>query len=203
MGIVTDATIAGYNEYIQELQKDTTNELEFTLTKFNTAAHTVFIKQPLKEVPELNHTRYCPSGGTALYDAISYAIRNVENGVRTTDKALVVILTDGHENSSRETTKEQISNLISAKEELGNWTFAYLGANQDAWDSAQAIGITTRGSTRSYDHSHIGTVSNFAGMAASTNALRVSKNLQDDEFTSSPTYDSAVEEAVKREENKS
>ena len=46
---------------------------------------------------------------------------------------LCVIITDGHENASQEFSLETIKKLISEKEEQGNWTFVYLGADLEAW----------------------------------------------------------------------
>jgi hypothetical protein len=42
-------------------------------------------------------------------------------------------MTDGEENSSRETTKLQVVEIIKAHEAKGNWTFAYIGENPERW----------------------------------------------------------------------
>ena len=60
-----------------------------------------------------------------------------------------MILTDGLENSSHKFTKAHIKDLIEAKTKEG-WTFAYLGANQDAFAEAGSIGIAA-GCTMNYD----------------------------------------------------
>jgi hypothetical protein len=60
-----------------------------------------------------------------------------------------VILTDGQENSSYKFTKAHIKDLIEQKTKDG-WTFAYLGANQDAFAEAGSIGIAP-GCTTNYD----------------------------------------------------
>jgi hypothetical protein len=60
-----------------------------------------------------------------------------------------VILTDGQENSSHNFTKSHIKDLIEQKTKDG-WTFAYLGANQDAFAEAGSIGIAP-GCTMNYD----------------------------------------------------
>jgi len=53
----------------------------------------------------------------------------------------VIVMTDGEENSSRRFTKEQITGEIQQREAAGNWTFVYLGADQDAWAAAQGLGF--------------------------------------------------------------
>lgn len=40
---------------------------------------------------------------------------------------------DGEENSSKKATSSAVKSMIAEKEGLGTWTFAYIGANPDAW----------------------------------------------------------------------
>ena len=55
------------------------------------------------------------------------------------DDAMVIILTDGEENSSTSYTSAHIKDLVAMKP----WKFVYLGANQDAVLNAKRIGIQT------------------------------------------------------------
>jgi uncharacterized protein YegL len=52
-----------------------------------------------------------------------------------------IIMTDGQENASSRFTKADIQGKIVRREQAGNWTFVYLGANQDAWAVARDLGI--------------------------------------------------------------
>ena len=52
----------------------------------------------------------------------------------------VVVLTDGHENSSREWTHEAVSAAIGRQERDYSWEFVFLGANMDA----VAVGAAAR-----------------------------------------------------------
>ena len=54
---------------------------------------------------------------------------------------IVVIITDGMENASTEFTKAKVKELISEKQEKAGWDFIYLGANIDAAEEADAIGV--------------------------------------------------------------
>ena len=54
---------------------------------------------------------------------------------------VVVILTDGHENSSRIFSHKYISNKISKLEKTGNWTFSFLGAGINAWGISDSLMI--------------------------------------------------------------
>jgi Mg-chelatase subunit ChlD len=61
-----------------------------------------------------------PRGGTPLFDAIGLAIHDLENVEESTDEnKVLVIVTDGFENASKEYTFENISSKIKEKEEAG------------------------------------------------------------------------------------
>jgi len=63
---------------------------------------------------------------------------------------IMIIMTDGHENASREHTKDMIATEMKKREHAGNWTFVYLGADQDAWAIAGQLGFA-QGNTMSYE----------------------------------------------------
>jgi len=151
MGIVRDKTISGFNEYVTNLKADHTNDdVIFSLVKFNTEFKPVFVSKSLDVMPTLNHSSYSPSGLTALFDAVAYGVNTILSGTPDEDRALVIIITDGEENSSKEFNRDQIFNLIAEKEKTGNWTFTYLGANQDSWLAGGAINIA-KGNIANYE----------------------------------------------------
>lgn len=160
-------TISGFNEYLQTL-KANGGDILFTLTKFsNNSSHVVHKSLPLAHVPKLDHFNYTPSGGTPLYDAIGHTIASIDHElVNVVEKpaVMLVIMTDGEENASREFTRESIFALIKAKEALG-WGFIYLGANQDAYKAAGSFGISAS-NTSNYHVSN--TLGAFAGVANAT-----------------------------------
>ena len=93
-------------------------------------------------MPKLDRENYRPRGGTALYDAVGRALTETETKVLDGEKAIVVIITDGEENSSHIETGATIKPRIERLQGQGNWTFVYLGAFANAWDEAQAMGIS-------------------------------------------------------------
>lgn|SRR5512139_1431335 len=155
MGSCKQQTIDGFNEYIQTLSGEKgSDSIRFTLTKFNSGKiHVAYDGVALDKVEPLNHTTYQPADMTPLYDAIGQTIRAIEKHLEGKKKAnvLVVIQTDGQENYSKEYNQLTIFNLIEEKKKLG-WTFAFLGADQDAWLTSQKIGIDF-GNTMSYSSS--------------------------------------------------
>ena len=79
-----------------------------------------------------------PRGGTALLDAIGKAtnelgskLRHLRESARP-GKVLVVVVTDGMENSSVEFTPEAVKQLVRQQEDTYNWEYLFLGANIDA-----------------------------------------------------------------------
>jgi len=57
------------------------------------------------------------------------------------EKVMVITITDGEENSSREYTGAQVKEMIEEQTKTYNWSFTYMGANQDAWHVGGGYGI--------------------------------------------------------------
>lgn len=140
MGSVRDATISGFNEYLQTLKKDK-NDYQFTLTLFDTDVVEAIKGERIGDVEELTNKTYSPDGMTALYDAVCSTIKGVSS--KKGDKVLTVIMTDGGENSSKEYDEKTMKALITEKEKDG-WTFVFLGANQDSYAVAQQYGFSAQ-----------------------------------------------------------
>lgn len=95
---------------------------------------------------------------------------------------IMVIMTDGQENSSREATSEDVQAWIKQREQDG-WNFFYLGANQDAWSTGRGLGLGATSASFTYTASSGGTRDAFAGI---TNATNLRKG------TSSAVYSQAL-----------
>lgn len=82
---------------------------------------------------------------TALYDAIGKTINTMDIMLKATKKRksknIMVIITDGHENSSIEFGSDQTQNLINQKKKE-DWQFVFIGADQDAIKAGQSVGVT-------------------------------------------------------------
>jgi len=95
---------------------------------------------PVEEVKDLTVKDYKPDGCTPLYDAVGKSLADLQKQVGPEDKVLVTIITDGYENSSEEYVAGQIRSTIEQLRAKG-WTFAFIGANQDAVLTAQELNI--------------------------------------------------------------
>jgi uncharacterized protein YegL len=138
MASVKDDTIGAFNNYVEELAK-TNPEAKLSLTIFDSqSVDTIVNNVSIKEVTPLNGTTYQPRGSTPLYDAVGKVIDKLEN-TKGKNKVLVV-LTDGYENCSKEYSREGIKNSLDEKQEKNNWLVIYLGANQDAFAEGAKFG---------------------------------------------------------------
>ena len=53
---------------------------------------------------------------------------------------IVLIMTDGHENASREHTRGSVFDMITERRQQG-WSFLFLGADQDSYASGQSMAM--------------------------------------------------------------
>lgn len=123
-------------------QRDEPGSLRVTLHRFDDRFETPFAAVAADDLPPI---RIDPRGSTALLDAMAHAIRLTQDRLdhdehRPAPRVIVVTITDGHENASRETTWDRLNELVARKQELG-WQFLFLGANIDAIATASRIGI--------------------------------------------------------------
>ena len=145
-----EATITGFNsqlETIRELQSEfPEQEFVMSLTIFDSQVETVFTQVGIDDFKPLNKSNYYPKGSTALLDAIGSSINEIriknETKIISDEMSVVmVILTDGMENASREFTYHQIAATIKALEETDKWTFTFLGADIDAMHTSRMLNI--------------------------------------------------------------
>ena len=167
MGTKRSDVISGYNTFLAD-QKKLPDEAVLTLVKFNTDKSVVHASVPIGDAPELSESTYSPGGNTALYDAISEAVRRGDDN--PCDRVLCVVMTDGQEHSSRETTLDQVTAAIKEREGRGTWTFTYLGVDPAQW--ARQTGVSAM-NTMSYDPNKIG--AQMATLSAATATLRSSE----------------------------
>lgn len=186
MSTVQQATIDGFNEYLSGLKRDTPHAM-LGLTLFN---HGVQTKEPeqVKLVEDLTLQTYRPSGSTSLYDAVCSTLTRIKHKIAKDQKSLVVIITDGEENTSTEYTEKHLANLIKELEAKGNWTFVFLGANQDAFAKAGAWGVQA-GNTANFNASAAGVGATFQAMSVSSAQYMRGASLKTDSFYSKEQQD--------------
>jgi len=145
-------TIISINDYLDGIEKENPNTL-VTIVNFSSPIggekRVRFLERNTRvaDTYELTEETYRPRGNTPLLDAVGSTIRNIET--ENVDRFLVVVVTDGLENDSRDFTREAVVSLVRSKENSGKWTFTYLGVGVDAWAGAQFLGYRNRANTLS------------------------------------------------------
>ena len=170
MGTVWEETLNGFKKYVDDLKADQAKDSEveylLTLTTFDTIIDTPHLGTKITDVDGDILKKYGPRGATALYDAVGKTIQAIDdNKTLTFDKAIVVIVTDGEENSSKEYSKEALHAAIDERIKRGNWTFTYLGTQPETWDEASSLGVGV-GASATYNAQNAPAV--YAVMAAAT-----------------------------------
>ena len=92
------------------------------------------------------------------------------------DKVLFVIITDGLENASREYNSSTVKKLIETQKEKYGWEFLFLGANIDAIETANTIGINAERAVN-YKSDSIGTKKNYDTLNKAVEEVRSGKDL--------------------------
>jgi hypothetical protein len=143
MESIKSDTEGGFNAFIAE-QRAQPGKAWVTLAQFDTEYEVVYADRPIADVPPL---QLQPRGGTALYDGIGRLITDIGAELTTLPEAerpghvIVVVMTDGYENSSREWTGHAVSAAIKRQEGEYSWNFVFLGANMDAVAIGQQMGF--------------------------------------------------------------
>ncbi len=143
MEAIRDDTIGGFNAFLQQ-QKAEPGFATLTLVQFDSQDPYEVIHRfkPIAEVPELTRETYVPRASTPLLDAMGRGINDLESSLSQLAEAdrparvVMVVVTDGQENASREFCKEQIEKMIK-----DGWQFVFLSADLAAIHDAQDVGV--------------------------------------------------------------
>lgn len=147
MQFVTEDTIGGFNGFLEEQQK-CPGEALFTLVQFADGYTVSADAIPISKAQPLNRDTYQATGSsTALYDAIGVTIDSIGAKLRAMPESerpgsvLVMIQTDGQENSSHLYSRDRVAQMIKHQREKYSWNFAFIGATEQAVVDAVDMGI--------------------------------------------------------------
>lgn len=148
MQSIKDDTEGGFNAFIEE-QRSQAGECRVTLAQFDDQYEEVFRDRPVADVAPL---QLQPRGSTALLDSIGRLVGEAGQRLAALPEherpgvVIVGIMTDGHENASRELTHPQIKAMIERQTKDYGWQFLYMGADQDAIEVGSSIGVAAANS---------------------------------------------------------
>lgn len=173
-----DDVIGGFQKLIDEQKGEKNGECIVSLYRFSGTVKKDYIGKPVNEVPRLT---YSPGGCTAMNDGVGTAIDEIGKWLSDMDeserpsKNMIVIMTDGRENASKEYDFDIVREKIKHQEEKYSWTFVYMGTNLRDLKDANRLGIKMRSVSGSRNitanYSHIDTYA--TALRNSTNAASV------------------------------
>lgn len=153
MNPLTNSTISGVNEQIdtiKQLEKDHPEQkYNMSFIHFNSKVTIEYSERNSNALEHINKSNYKCNGMTSLLDAIGVGVRNLNEKIGDKIKsgdatAVVVIITDGEENSSREFDGRKVKSMIEELQSTGRWTFTFVGANIDSLSTAKPYGIDSK-----------------------------------------------------------
>lgn len=167
----------GFNVFLDKLREQS-GEAYISLYNFDTEYDTVYVRSPLAAAAALTLD---PRGGTALLDSMARCID--ETGARFASmpekdrpgRVLMIVITDGEENSSTKVSAEALRAKIEHQQDVYKWEFQYLGANQDSFQVSSMYGFAAH-NTSNYTPTTAGIQSMFASVGSSANCYRATGN---------------------------
>ena len=155
------AAKSGMDEELTTIQseKDAIN-YTYTVVEFGSRNNikTIIDKKDAKSLSINQIPLFLPSGRTALYDAIGYALAGFK--CEKEDKVIVKIFTDGEENNSCNYSSKTVKELIASKEAEG-WVITFVGIDRDVEKVISSMGVN-RGNTLKYDGTAKGLRSSYS-----------------------------------------
>lgn len=141
-----ESDIDGWYKTFMAEQKAQPGTCTVSTAQFDTGSYETVIEwSRIQDIPaEYN---LVPRGGTPLRDSVAKSIIDLGKHLEAMpenerpSKVIVIVHTDGQENSSREFTQEQIKAMVKEQEDKYSWEFVFLGAGIDAYAQGAQIGF--------------------------------------------------------------
>lgn len=139
----------GLSAFIED-QRSLPDLCTITLYQFDSEYDQVYGPVSINEAPAY---KLQARGGTALLDAMGRSINETGQWLgsiaedKRPSKVIFIVVTDGGENSSKEYTRTQITDLIAQQHDVYKWDFAFMSSDMSAVGEAQALGIPQTSTT--------------------------------------------------------
>ena len=173
----------GWRELINT-QRSEPEYCEVTLAQFDTEYEVLYPPTAIAAVPEFV---LVPRGRTALLDAAGMFITEVGDQLaalpedQRPGQVICLIMTDGMENASHQWTWEALKALIIQQREVYGWKFIFLGADIDAVEVGERMGVDRRYAMTFDKRSHAGNRAAYA--RASSMVTGFKRDYLDEGFT--------------------
>ena len=203
--------VGGFNKTIAEQKAVKDGDCIVSLYEFDSVVKKVYLGKKLDEVGDF---KYNVGGMTRLYDGIGTAVDEVGKWLSDMDeserpsKNIVVIITDGGENSSTEYRLKDIREKIKEQTEKYSWDFVYLGNDLSDAKDANDIGIKYKGFTskkkfyNNYDVISTGLTAYRCAANISEASLALDKSITESMYTLNSEYKADTGIDLTNESNK-
>ncbi len=144
MGPIWTEALSSVNAYVAQLaqDEDPADETRVTVACFDFQESLQFdvLRRDVtaKSFRPVTDSDASPRGMTPLFDAIARVVSLAE--ADAPQKAVLIVMTDGEENSSHEVTKQGAAAALERIRKKG-WQVVFLGANFDAFAEADKVGV--------------------------------------------------------------
>jgi hypothetical protein len=179
MDSVRDDAIGGFNAFLDQ-QRATPGKATLTLVQFDHEYTTVYRAQPIADVPRLDRDHFIPRGETALYDAVGRSVAETAEHIASLPeeerpmRVVVAILTDGHENASKEYSYEQVRAVLAEKATAAGWHVLFLAADMEVAAAAARI-AGPRSQVGTYERGGRGTRNAFGEASRIVTSVRTGR----------------------------
>jgi uncharacterized protein YegL len=207
----TQDVIGGFNKIIDEQKAIKDGKVTVSLYTFNENVTEEYLGTDINDIKEF---KYHASGLTAMNDGIGVGIDNVGkwlhekdvNGEELPGKTLVVVMTDGMENASKDYTLKTVQEKIKEQTEKYSWEFMYQGCDITTSKTADELGFkfksysSRKNFANNYDMINCA-VSNYRSMAntgASLDAATLSfcSTLNEEALKATTDYEAEIGQKI-------
>ena len=146
----------GFAKVINEQKANCMGQCAVSLYQFDDNVTKYFIGKDINEVDA--NLDYRLGGCTAMNDAIGMAITEIGKWLSDMPeeerpcKNMIVIMTDGEENASKEYSLYQVKSMIEEQTNKYSWEFVYMGTDITNTNDVDNLGISSRVYTTKADH---------------------------------------------------
>lgn len=204
MQSVQQKTISAFNNFVKD-QKEAPGKALISLALFDDIYELIWDGKQLENAPTLTDKEYFARGSTALNDSVAKLINDVGAKLNSMPeqarpgKVLILIMTDGLENASKEfpgdAGRARVAQMIEHQRMKYSWEFMFIGANLNARVTAQQFNIQQKNAIQ-YDPNQIGTSNALFAASAGTRAYRSGQSLDMVEVSESLDLEGVGQNAV-------
>lgn len=126
-----ESALSVFNEQLAALKANTDVDTNVSFVTFDGRIHEHAWSVPVADLPVAKMEDYKLGPSTAFYAALSYCISKLNDTASKDTPKLLVIITDGEENSSPRGTDVRLAQQIQQTEKEENWTITLVGCDAD------------------------------------------------------------------------